>query len=207
MTVVFLNELIAALPVERKADCLFATCSDRYASFFTRAFIARYRPFLVVAIDGAGPDRWPLPEMTGNPAPWAIGVSSRLVPAAGAYPDIEHKKPWSVVKIEFGRFDKRFAGAYSGRWASISARAKRGRVIWENSCDSCHLGPGRIFSGNQARQPFAILAAVAKGDPGLFRRYVRDPKSVIATARMEPHPRYSDIQLADLIAFVTAERN
>ena len=90
--------------------------------------------------------------------------------------------------------------------APLSERAAAGREIWINACDSCHLGPGRIFSGNQSRQAFAVLSAIARGDPALFRKYVRDPKSVISTAKMEPHPHYSDAQLDSIIAFVEAEQ-
>jgi hypothetical protein len=206
LTVVFLGDLAKELSANPGADCVLASCVDRYASVFPADFIARYRPFLVLAIDGAAPDKWPPKGMDYNPGPYAITVSEKLAPGVAGWIDLDHKRPWGVSGIEFARFSARFADAYTGRWSSLSPRAAAGRDIWINACDSCHLGPGRIFSGNQSRQAFPIIAAIARGDPPLFKRYVRDPKSVISTAKMEPHPNYTEAQLDSIIAFVEAER-
>jgi cytochrome c2 len=205
LTVVFLSDLWSALPVAPEADCLLATCRDDYASIFRQDFIAADRPFLVVAIDGLAPARWS--ELPGgeDPGPYAIGVAPALAPAAAHYLSLEHKEPWGVVRLEFARYADRFHGAYAGRWAALSPRAEAGRELWINACASCHAGPGAIFSGTKSHQAFAILAAVARGDPALFRQYVRDPKSVSAGARMEAHAYFSDDQLNAVIAFVTAE--
>jgi hypothetical protein len=205
-TVVFLSDLWKALPVAAGADCILASCSDKYASVFTRGFIARYRPFLVLEINGAGPDKWPPKGLDFNPGPYVITLSQALEPAVAEVVDVEHKKPWGVTSLEFAGFADRFGDAYKGPWASLSARARAGRDLWINSCASCHFGPGRIFSGDQSHQAFPIVAAIARGDPALFKRYVRDPRSVISTAKMEPHPHYSDAQLDSIIAFVTAEQ-
>jgi hypothetical protein len=205
VTVVFLGDLWEALPVVPGADCLLASCSDKYASVYRRDFIARYRPFLILEINGAGPDKWPPRGLDFNPGPYVISVSQDLAPAAAGYLDLEHKKPWGVTGLEVASFATRFGDAYRGPWAALSARAQAGRDLWINACASCHFGPGSIFSGNQSHQAFAVIAAIARGDPALFRRYVRDPKSVIASAKMEPHPRYTDAQLDAIAAFVTAE--
>jgi hypothetical protein len=206
VTVVFLADLVRALPAVPGTDCVLASCVDRYASVFPADFIARYRPFLVLEINGQGPDHWPPKGLDYNPGPYAITVSEALVPGVAALPDLEHKKPWGVSRIEIARFSDRFADAYRGRWSSLSARAATGRGLWIDACDSCHLGPGAIFSGNVSRQAFPIVAAVARGDPALFRKYVRDPKSVISTAKMEAQPRYSDAELDSIIAFLEAEQ-
>lgn len=206
VTVLFLADLWKALPVSADADCMLAGCVDRYASVFPSDFIARCRPFLVLEINGAGPDRWPPKGLDYNPGPYAITVSEKLAPAAAGFPDLDHKKPWGVSSIEVANFKRSFAGAYRGRWASLSARASAGRALWIGSCDSCHLGPGGIFSGNVSRQAFPIVAAVARGDPPLFRQYVRDPKSVLSSAKMEPQPRYTDAELDSIIAFLEAEQ-
>jgi len=206
VTVVFLGDLVRALPAAPGADCVLASCVDRYASVFTSDFIARYRPFLVLEINGQGPGQWPPKGLDYNPGPYAITVSTALVPAAASYPDLEHKKPWGVSRIEIAGYSNRFADAYHGRWASLSARAAAGRDLWIDACDSCHLGPGAVFSGNVSRQAFPIVAAVARGDPALFRKYVRDPKSVISTAKMEAQPRYTDAEFDSIIAFLEAEQ-
>ncbi len=205
VTVVFLSDVWHALPVDPQADTVLATCGDGYASVYRADFIARCRPFLVLEINGQGPEHWPPPGLKFNPAPYVISVAPSVAPAVAQVLDVGHKKPWGVSAIEIARFADRFRGTFTGRWASISARAAEGRDIWVNSCASCHPGPAGIFGGTKSGQPFPVIAAIAGYDPGLFRRYVRAPKSENPSAKMEPHPHYTDAQLDALIAFISAE--
>ena len=204
LTVVFLDELWKALPVAQGADTLLATCSDAYASVFTSEFISKYRPYLVLEINGKGPRYWPPPGLAYNPGPYAISVSPTLVPAAARYLDLEHKKPWSVTAIEVAAYADRFRGMYSGKWASLPPGACAGREIWVNSCSSCHAGPKDSFGGTKAGRPFEVVAAYAGFDRAFFLKYVRDPKGLVASAKMEAHPWYTDRQLSDLVSFITA---
>jgi len=205
LTVLFLSDLLVALPVTKGADVVLATCNDQYASVYRFDFIAQYRPFLVLEIDGKGPDQWPLPGMANDPGPYAILVSPVVVPDAANLLDLSHKKPWGVVAIETRRFSEAFQGVYVGRWATLSRRASEGRDIWINSCASCHPGPNSTFGGVKSGQPFAVLEALAAGNPAFVKGYVRDPKSLNPNAKMEPHAYYSDAQLNALIAFILAE--
>ena len=205
LTVLFLGDLLDALPLEPGADVVLATCSDQYASVYRRDFIARYRPFLVLEIDGVGPDRWPPPGMAFSPGPYPILVSATVVPDAARLLDLGHKKPWGVVAIDLETYSDAFHDAFSGRWAALSSHADHGREIWINSCARCHPGPGSTFGGTKSGQPFAVLQAVAVGDPHLLMTYVRNPTSINPNAKMEPHPHYSDDQLKDLIAFILAD--
>ncbi len=204
VTVVFLDDLWKALSPEPGADTLLATCSDQYTSIYTAAFIAKYRPFLVLEINGDGPEKWPPPGLSYNPGPYVITVSPGLAPEVAGYRDLEHKKPWGVTTIEAASFADKYKGAFTGKWASLSEAAQRGREIWINSCASCHPGPAGTFSGTKAARPFQVIAAYAGYDRGFFMKYVRDPKSLVASAKMEPHPDYSDAELSDLIEFITA---
>jgi hypothetical protein len=129
LTVVFLSDLLAALPLAAGADCVLATCGDGYAGIFAPGFISKYRPFLVLEIDGKGPSEWPPPGLEFNPAPYAITVSESLVPAASTFLDIEHKKPWGVTTIEVANFADRFGGIYSGKFAYLGPAARAGRAI------------------------------------------------------------------------------
>jgi len=205
VTVVFLDELWRALPCGPGADVLLAACNDDYASVFTRDFIRRCRPFLVLEIDGAGPAHWPLPGWKFDPGPYAILISSAVVPGADALLDASHKKPWGVVAIEVASYAERFHDSFSGRWAALSPRAQAGRELWINSCASCHPGPGRTYGGTKSVQAFPTLAALATVRPDFFAAYVRHPQALVANATMPAHGHYSDAQLAALIAFVTAE--
>jgi hypothetical protein len=204
LTVVFLSDLWKALPVAARADTFLATCADGYASVFTAAFIENYRPFLVLEINRKGPKDWPPPGLDYNPGPYVVTVSAALVPAARQFPDIEHKKPWGVTTLEVASYAERYKGIYSGKWADLSPSAQKGRETWVNSCASCHAGPAGIFGGTKADRPFQVIAAYAGHDRPYFVRYVRDPRSLVPCAKMEPHPHYTDEDLSRLIAFITA---
>jgi cytochrome c2 len=206
LTVVFLDDLWKALPVAPGADSFLATCADGYASVFTSVFISRYRPFLVLEINGKGPKDWPPPGLEFNPGPFAITVSADLVPAVANYRDVEHKKPWGVTTLEVASYSVRYRAIYSGKRAGLSAQAQDGREIWVNSCASCHQGPSGVFGGTKAGRPFEVIAAYAGYDRAFFVKYVRDPKSLVPCAKMEPHPNYTDNELANLIAFITSGR-
>lgn len=201
VTVLFLQDLWRALPRTAAADTLLAVCKDGYSSVYTEEFIARYRPFLILAINGAGPDRWPPPGLEFNPGPYVISVSAGVVPAVASLLDAGHKKPWGVDSLRVVRHDEAFTGFF-GLPLSVSARA--GREIWINSCASCHPGPPETFGGTKSDRPFDVVAAHARQNPDYFKKYVRAPKSFVSSAKMEPHPHYTDEQLAALIAFLSA---
>jgi len=203
LTVVFLADLWKALPVGSGADTLLASCADGYNAVYTTSFIGEYRPFLVLEIDGKGPESWPPPGLNFNPGPYVVSISATLVPAVSTYLDAEHKKPWAVNAIEIASFAERYHGIFSGPWAELAPAADRGRTIWINSCASCHAGPKGTAGGTKAHRPFGVIAAYAGYDPSFFRKYVRNPQSLVASAKMEAHPRYTDAQLDDLITFIT----
>jgi cytochrome c2 len=206
VTVLFLSDLWAALPRGEGVDTLFATCNDGYASIYREAFITDYRPFLVLEINGAGPDRWPPPGLKYNPGPYVITVATSVAPAVAGLLDPSHKRPWGVTMLELANFSESDKGAFTGRWATLSPAAEAGREIWINSCACCHRGPSPMFSGTKSDRPFSVLVAYASEAPDYFKKYVRDPKSVMASAKMEAHPHYSDENLKDLMAFITAEQ-
>ncbi len=205
VTVVFLQDFVKSLPVAPGMDTVLARCRDGYASVYRFDFIAECRPFIVLEINGLGPEKWPPPGLKFNPAPYVISVAPTVAPAVSALLDPGHKKPWSVVSVELARFDNTFHDALSGKWANLSPRGNQGREIWINSCASCHAGPGKIFGGTKSGQPFVVLETLARCEPAFFKLYVRNPKAANPSGHMEAHPHYSDDQLDALIAFVTAE--
>jgi cytochrome c2 len=202
VTVLFLDELWQHLPRADGADTLLGQCNDGYASVFTRDFIAHYRPFLVLEINGAGPSHWPPPGMKYNPGPYVISISAGLQADVARLIDAGHKKPWGVTTIEVASFAERFRGVQTGPYATVTPEIAAGRDLWINSCACCHEGPGKIFGGTKSGQPFAVLRAIAASDPVFFKRYVREPQAVSPSAKMEAHPHYSEAQLDALIAFI-----
>ncbi len=202
VTVVYVSDLWAALPLKEGADALLATCTDGYASVYKKEFIADYRPFVVLEINGKGPEQWPPAGLTFNPGPYVISVSPVIVPAVAGLLDASHKRPWGVSRIEVANYAARFAALYSGALENPAAKVADGREIWVNSCYSCHQGPVPELGGTKSDRPFQVLTAYAKYNPDYLKAYVRDPQKVMPGAKMAAHPHYTDEQLDALIAFL-----
>eukprot|EP01035_Chromulina_nebulosa_P066762 gene66762-91440_t len=113
VTVVFLTDLWKSLPLATGADTLLATCTDGYASVYRDTFIASHRPFLILAINGQGPEKWPPPGLKFNPGPYVISVAAAVAPAVASLLDAGHKKPWGVNALRVARYTEAFAGFYS----------------------------------------------------------------------------------------------
>ncbi len=203
-TVVVLEDLLKALPLSPGADLVLADCKDGYMGVYPLDFIRRYHPFLILRLDGVGPEGWPPPGLQYNPGPYVAYVSEHLAPGVGAFRDVEHKKPWGVTGLRVTSRAAAFGGFTRGRWADLPAPAAAGREIWIHSCASCHPGPEGVAGGTKAGLPFAVPVAVAGGSAPFFMQYVRSPTSLVPTAKMEPHPHYTDAELGELIAFLTA---
>jgi len=203
VTVVFLSDLWAALPVLPDADTLLATCTDGYAGVYPTTFIRDYRPFLILEINGQGPGNWPPPGLRFNPGPYVISVAASVVPAVAELVDAGHKRPWGVTTLNFAPAERAFGALYRGPWSAPAELVSQGREIWIHSCASCHRGPEDTFGGTKGDRPFAALAALARYAPDYFRRYVTNPKGMVPTAKMEAHPHYTTAQLDALVAFVS----
>lgn len=203
VTVVLLDDLLARLPRTPDADTVIATCTDGYASIYTREFIATHKPFLVLQINGQGPDHWPPPGMKFNPGPFVISVADELSPGVSALPDIGHKRPWGMDTLELADYATRFTSLLSAPASELPSLAAEGRELWVNSCFSCHESPGATpLGGTKAARPLPILAMHATYNPAFFKTYVRTPTALNPAAKMEPHPHYTDAQLDALIAFL-----
>lgn len=204
VTAVMLTDVWAALPVAPAADTVLAFCTDGYAAIYPAAFIEKEKPFLVLEINGLGPDRWPPPGIKYNPGPYVVSVSEQLAPTVATTLDVGHKRPWGTNRLEIATYAERMAPAFTGAWANLSATAAAGREIWIHSCLSCHVGPQGLVGGSKSGRPFEVLAAHAGFNEPYFRTYVRTPTTAMAGAKMEAHPHYNDAQLDALVAFVRA---
>ena len=201
-----LQDLLDQLPLAADADTVLADCSDGYTAVYTREFRARWKPFIVVTINGAGPADWPLDGMSMNPGPYVVSVSDTVAPGVGRLIDVAHKQPWATYRLRVVNHDSAFRSLYEGEWASLSPRAMSGRILWENSCHSCHTGPEDAAGGTKSARPFAVLRAHATHNSAWFMNYVRNPQAMSAVAQMTGHPHYSDTQLEAIIAFIVAEK-
>lgn len=202
VTVVMLADVLAKLPREERADALISICNDGYASVYTAEFMEKHQPFVVLEINGKGPETWPPEGMKFNPGPYVVSVAEQLSPGVSKIMDIGHKRPWGVDTIEFVRYEERFALWHKGALADPSPLIAEGRDIWVNSCFSCHNAPQENLGGTKAQRPIQIVATHAAYNPAYFKDYVRNPKKLNPMATMEPHPHYTDAQLDALIAFL-----
>ena len=205
VTALFVRDFWAQLPKTDGADTLLAACTDGYASIYREELFAGLQPFFVLEINGRGPESWPPEGLIFNPGPYVITISAALAPAVGTLLDANHKRPWGVTKVEVANFAERTQPVYTGRWGTLSVRAREGREIWINSCASCHNGPGDTFGGTKGDRPFDLLALHARDRPDFLKLYVRAPKSVRPDSKMDAHPHYTDAHLEALVAFITAE--
>lgn len=203
VTIILLDDLLSRLPRTAEADTVIATCTDGYASVYTKEFIAGQKPFVVLRINGQGPDHWPPPGLKFNPGPYVISVADQLAPGVSALLDIGHKRPWGVDTVEIANYASRFTPLLSTPATPLSPLATEGRTLWVDSCFSCHEAPGsEKLGGTKAARPLPILALHATYNPAYFKTYVRTPTSLNPAAKMEPHPHYTEGQLDALIAFL-----
>jgi mono/diheme cytochrome c family protein len=199
--IVLLTDLWAALPTRAGMDTLLADCDDGYASVFTKDFIMKSQPFLIVGFDDKTLDAWKELGFAFNAGPYIISVSNRLSPGISDLLDVSHKQPWAVSRIAVVKHDAYFTSLASTK---VSPAIDQGREIWINSCYSCHRSPDRKTGGTKSTVPFSVIQSYAHYNRSYLKQYIRDPKKLNPAAKMEPHPHYTDQQLDQLIAFLRA---
>lgn len=204
VTALYLQDVLDRLPLRAGADTVLADCTDGYLSVFQREFIAAWKPFVILEINGRGPEAWPPEGISFNPAPYIITVSDVVAPGVSRLPDISHKRPWGVMRLRIVGYEAAFAPFHSGPLVALPAQAAEGRDLWVNSCLSCHAGPRGGPGGTKSDRPIGVLHAHAAYNPSYFMQYVRNPKSINPAALMEPHPHYTDGQLRAIMAFLQA---
>jgi len=202
VTVVLLDDFLAGLPRPGGADGVISTCTDGYAAIYTAEYRVRYKPFLILEINGEGPDKWPPKGMTFNPGPYVISIADELAPGVSKLLDASHKRPWGVDCVEVVDYEERLAPFYQGALANASGSVAEGRDIWINSCFSCHDLPESGLGGTKAARPMQIIMMQAVYNPDYFDRYVRAPSTINPSAKMAAHPHYSNEQLNALKAFL-----
>lgn len=176
-----LAEIPRLLGAGSDADMIILRAADNYFSCFPKDYVVRHQPFLAVEIDGAPPSRWPKTSYGAALGPYLVShpkfVGAELLPGLKESP----RFPYAVVSLEFARaaetLDRlKVAGAATNQSLRI------GETLAFSACISCHHAGD--FGGTLAQRPWVILSTWAKADPGYFRRYVRDPKSVNPAAKM-----------------------
>ncbi|MGJ3243349.1 MAG: c-type cytochrome [Opitutales bacterium] len=200
--VLFLADLLAALPVDDTVDTVLARCKDGYLSLYTDTFREEYRPFLVLTIDGRPAGAWPESISGADIGPYYITVSEKLAPAYADLKDAGTKRPWGVTAFRLVRFEEEFSPLFSGKFADLTGDAAAGRDLYMNNCMSCHAWEGGTFGGTVSEFTFPVIAAKSKFMPDYFRKWVRNPQAFNPESKMEAQSHYTDADFRQLQAFL-----
>ena len=186
-----------------EADSLMAYCRDGYVSYYPKAFLEAYRPFLV--LDLAATPRGDL-RLSGGPdlGPYYITFSARVERGSAALPDPDNKRPFGVERLVFGDRETLVGPLFEEPVSELAPAAERGRELWTHNCMSCHAwgtkggGPGGHLSNRTA----PVVAIHAKHNDAYFHDYVRDPSTFIPGVKMPKHPHYTDAQIDAIQSFI-----
>ncbi|MEM0955109.1 MAG: cytochrome c [Pseudomonadota bacterium] len=204
VTVVFMDDVMAALPLQEGADTLLMICRDGYLTLFTEPFRAEYKPFIVLQIDGLNPPDWPETLNEQYLGPYYAAVSEDLAPAYKTLFDGGGKRPWGAVSMEIVNYEEEYAPIYSGGFSELSASANQGRDIYMNNCMSCHRWEDDHFGGTTSNRVFPVLAGNAVHNSEYFRDFVRNPSKYMKGVYMPAHPHYTDDHFDKLTDFLAA---
>lgn len=202
-TVVFLSDLRKALPLKDECDLLIVHCKDRYYSFYTNALIAEYKPFVLLQIDGEGPENWPKSPGGVDFGPYYVTASTEIAPHFHDLFYYPSKMPWGGVKLEAANYADTFRPIYSGRFANLDPQAQRGRFIYQNNCMNCHHWEDTSFGGQLAERNFVVLASHARYNKAYFFKYTKTPKQVNPASKMSANPHLTQADLEALRAFMS----
>lgn len=194
-----LEELSQSFAAAPAAEVVLAICNDRYQATYSRQYLARHHPLLVLRINGQDPSGWPKSPDGLAMGPYLISHPSFLSgPVADSEGD-EPQIPWGVVRLEFEPAKTVFGAiAPTGRAAS-RPEVQAGYRIAQQNCLRCHfLG---AEGGKKSGRSWQVLAAWASSSPAYFSAYVRQPQSARQGAQMPANPKYDDADLAALTAY------
>jgi mono/diheme cytochrome c family protein len=182
-----------------KKTLFVAICYDEYRSHYPFDYTQAHRPILVLKINGLTHDDWSQVSQSGQLGPYLIAhphftPSFRIL----SHTD-ESQNPYGVTRLEI-RDEESVLGPLRppGRYAADSPEFMGYRIAQQN-CLRCHnRGPN---GGQKARRSWLQLSAWAFSNPESFKRYVHDPASVIACARMPAEKTYDEPTLDTLVAY------
>ncbi|MEE4660369.1 MAG: c-type cytochrome [Halieaceae bacterium] len=203
VTVVFMDDVLAALPLAEGADTALMHCRDGYLSIFTDSFRRDYRPFFVLQIEGSNPEDWPETLNEQYLGPYFVSVSETLTPAYTDLFDGWSKRPWGAYALEVVNYQDEYAPVYEGAFARLSESAQQGRDMYLNNCMSCHQWEDGHFGGTTSNRVFPVLASTAVYNNDYFRSFVRNPSRYMKGVYMPAHAHYTDADFEKLTDFLS----
>jgi hypothetical protein len=181
------------------ADMVVAICKDGYRSNYPASYLAAHHPVLVLTVNGKSQERWPKAENGAELGPYVIANPSFTPSFKVLSHSDEAQIPFQVVRLDF-RSEREVFGAIApyGNFAPGSPVMDGYRIAQQN-CYRCHnMG---AEGGHMASLAWPVLAAMAKGSPEFFAKYVRNPQALNPHSRMAASPEYDDQTIAALRAY------
>jgi len=198
-----LEELSDALGASAAADFVVAVCADQYHGNFSREYIQKHHPVLVLKINGRSPAEWPK-DAEGRSAylgPYLVS-HAKFTPSFKIFAHQDQAQiPWAVERLEF-RNQQKILAAIAPRGTHANDRnVQAGFRIAQQNCFRCHnMGPQ---GGRKAGRPWLVLAGWAAAGPEHFTSYVRNPQANNPNTLMAASPQYDDRTMKALIDYFT----
>lgn len=196
---VSLSELPRIFGASTRSDLIVAICYDKYRSNYPIPYLSAHHPMLVLKINGQLRDKWPRSYHGGPLGPYLIS-QPKFTPSFRVLSHSDEAQiPFGVTRIDL-RTASSVLGSIKppGTWPPNSPVAQGYRIAQQN-CFRCHNLNAE--GGHMANRSWYQIAAWAATDPDNFKRYVRNPLSVIPCSLMPPQPQYDDATLSALAAY------
>jgi hypothetical protein len=194
---VALDQLRRSLSAD--GDMVVAICKDGYRSNYPASYLAAHHPVLVLTVNGKSQESWPKAENGGALGPYVIANPGFTPSFKVLSHNDEAQIPFQVVRLDFRNESEVFGAiAPHGNFAPGSPVMNGYRIAQQN-CYRCHnMG---AEGGHMASLAWPVLAAMAKGSPEFFAKYVRNPQALNPHSRMAASPEYDDQTIAALRAY------
>ena len=181
------------------ADMVVAICKDGYRSNYPASYLAAHHPVLVLTVNGKSQEGWPKAENGAELGPYVIANPSFTPSFKVLSHSDEAQIPFEVVRLDF-RSESEVFGAIAPRGTfAPGSPVMDGYRIAQQNCYRCHnMG---AEGGHMASLAWPVLAAMAKGSPEFFAKYVRNPQALNPHSKMAASPEYDDQTIAALRAY------
>ena len=181
------------------ADMVVAICKDGYRSNYPASYIAAHHPVLVLTVNGKSQEGWPKAETGAEMGPYVIENPSFTPSFKVLSHSDEAQIPFQVVRLDFRSESEVFGAIAPPGTFAPSSPVMDGYRIAQQNCYRCHnMG---AEGGHMASLAWPVLAAMAKGSPEFFAKYVRNPQALNPHSRMAASPEYDDQTIAALRAY------
>ncbi len=196
---VLLDDLAAALGLDKSGQLIAAICDDGYEGHYTTEYRAAHHPFLVLRIAGTEPAKWRHGPDGENYGPYLISHPSFSPTFHVLAHTDEAQLPYGVVGLRFFDEEAAIKELQPPGGGAPGSPAMQGYRIAVQNCLRCHR-QGDI-GGTKSPFGWPQMALIAAGNPSAFGKYVVRPNAVNPEANMPPNPEYDPATIAALTAY------